>query len=153
MQPMSGTDGDDDRTYPSRPMVGVGVVVLKSDSVLLIRRGKAPRRGEWSIPGGMQEIGETVFAAGAREVMEETGVAIGAPALIDVIDAIRPDADGRVKFHYTLIDLVADWTSGEPQAGSDAMHAEWVSFERFETMDIWGETKRIVARARELTGR
>lgn len=149
---MSESGGDENRAYPERPMVGVGVVVLKQDSVLLIRRGKAPRRGEWSIPGGLQEIGETVFAAGAREVMEETNVAIGAPALIDIVDAIRPDKAGRVQYHYTLIDLVAEWASGEPQAGSDAMHAEWISFPRFEAMDVWGETKRIVAQAREIKG-
>jgi ADP-ribose pyrophosphatase YjhB (NUDIX family) len=141
---------DDDRSYPVRPLVGVGVVVLKEDSVLLIRRGKSPRRGEWSIPGGLQELGETIYAAGAREVMEETGVSIGEPRLIDIIDAIRPDDEGRIKFHYTLIDLVADWVGGEPRAGSDAMHAEWVSFERVEEMEIWGVTKKIVSKAREI---
>lgn len=149
---MNDATHDDNRTYPDRPMVGVGVVVLKEDSVLLIRRGKPPRRGEWSIPGGLQEIGETIFDAGAREVMEETNVTIGPPDLIDVIDAIRPDKAGRVQYHYTLIDLVAEWLEGEPQAGSDAMHAEWISFPKFEAMDVWGETKRIVAQARRIKG-
>jgi ADP-ribose pyrophosphatase YjhB (NUDIX family) len=149
---MNDATGDDNRAYPDRPMVGVGVVVLKQRSVLLIRRGKAPRRGEWSIPGGLQEIGETVFTAGAREVLEETGVTIGDPTLIDIVDAIRPDKAGRIQYHYTLIDLVADWAAGEPQAGSDAMHAEWITFARFEAMDVWGETKRIVAQARQIKG-
>jgi len=129
-------------------MIGVGVVVLKDDAVLLIRRGKQPRRGEWSIPGGLQEIGETVFAAGAREVLEETGITIGEPVLVDFVDAIRPDKTGAIEYHYTLIDLVANWAGGEPVAGSDAMHAEWISFERFAGMEVWGETKRIVAKAR-----
>ena len=140
------------RSYPDRPMVGVGAVVFKDNEVLLIRRGKAPRLGDWSIPGGMQELGETVFAAAAREVMEETAVGIQNIGLIDVIDAITPDAQGRVQFHYTLVDVVAEWQSGEPMGGSDARHAEFMPLHRVPGMGLWSETQRIINMARDMRG-
>lgn len=138
------------REYPLLPMIGVGVVVWKGDQVLMIRRGKPPRLGEWSLPGGLQEVGETVAAAGAREVMEETGVSIGPAMLVDVVDAIYPDEQGRIRSHYTLIDLTARWLAGEPVAGDDAMAAEWKSPAEVEALALWPETKRIILRAREL---
>ena len=140
------------RTYPDRPIVGVGAVVFRGNEVLLIRRGKPPRMGDWSLPGGMQEIGETVFEAAAREVQEETGVTISDIALIDVVDSITLDDDAGVQFHYTLIDVVAKWRSGEPVGGTDAMHAEFVSLDEASKMVLWRETHRIIARAREMRG-
>ena len=138
------------RTYPDRPIVGVGAVVLRGNEVLLIRRGKPPRMGDWSLPGGMQEIGETVFEAAVREVQEETGVTICDIALIDVVDSITLDDDARVQFHYTLIDVVSKWRSGEPAGGSDAMHAEFVSLDDVSKMVLWRETHRIIAKARDM---
>ena len=140
------------RTYPDRPIVGVGAVVLRGNEVLLIRRGKPPRMGDWSLPGGMQEIGETVFEAAVREVQEETGVTICDIALIDVVDSITLDDDARVQFHYTLIDVVAKGRSGEPAGGSDAMHAEFVSLDDVSKMVLWRETHRIIAKARDMLG-
>ena len=140
------------RSYPDRPMVGVGAVVFKDNEVLLIRRGKAPRLGDWSIPGGMQELGETVFAAAAREVWEETSVSIQNIGLIDVIDSITPDANGLVRYHYTLVDVVAEWQSGEPVGGSDAMHAEFMPLHRVAGTGLWSETQRIINMARDLRG-
>ena len=127
-------------------------MVFRDDRVLLIRRGKPPRRGDWSLPGGMQEIGETVFEAAAREVQEETGVTISDIALIDVVDSITLDDDSRVQFHYTLVDVVAKWRSGEPAGGSDAMHAEFMSFDEASKIVLWRETHRIIAKAREMCG-
>ncbi|MDP6566612.1 MAG: NUDIX hydrolase [Alphaproteobacteria bacterium] len=141
------------RSYPDRPMVGVGAVVFKGRQVLLIRRGKQPRLGEWSLPGGLQELGETVFEAAAREIMEETAVTIGDIGVIDIVDSIQHDDAGRVRFHYTLIDVVAEWRGGEPTAGTDAMHAEWIAPERLDAMDLWSETRRIIAEARRMRGR
>ena len=140
------------RSYPNRPIVGVGAVVLRDDRVLLIKRGKPQRMGDWSLPGGMQEIGETVFEAAAREVREETGVTISDIALIDVVDSITRDDDARVQFHYTLVDVVAKWRSGEPAGGSDAMHAEFMSFDEVSKIVLWRETHRIIAKAREMCG-
>ena len=140
------------RSYPNRPIVGVGAVVFRDDRVLLIKRGKPPRMGDWSLPGGMQEIGETVFEAAAREVREETGVMISDIALIDVVDSITRDDDARVQFHYTLVDVVAKWRSGEPAGGSDAIHAEFMSFAEASKLVLWRETHRIISKAREMCG-
>ncbi len=138
----------DERRYPNRPMVGVGVVVFKGDDVLLIKRGKPPRQGSWSLPGGLQELGETVYEAAAREVEEETGVAIANIRLIDTVDSIQQDNNGRISYHYTLIDVAADWRSGKPRAGSDAAAARWFSPADLAATDIWQETRRIIALAR-----
>ncbi len=135
------------RDYPDRPIVGIGVVVLKGDDVLLIRRGKAPRAGQWSLPGGAQKLGETVFEAARREVLEECGVTIAAATLLDVVDSIDRDDDGRVRFHYTLIDFGADWRGGDPVAGSDAAAAQWVSLAALDDLKLWAETVRIVGLA------
>ena len=142
---------------PRRPVVGVGVVVLKDDHVLLIRRGKPPRNGQWSIPGGKQKLGETWRAAAHREVREETGIEIELIGLIDVVDAIVRDGDdmtpGRrrvsdpsrpVAYHYTLVDAAALWQAGEPVAGSDAAHAEWIPLDRLDAYPLWDETVRII---------
>lgn len=141
-----------DRLYPTRPWSAVGVVVWKGDHVLLIQRGKEPRRGEWSIPGGSHDVGETVREAAVREVMEETGVTIRLGPIIDVIDTIRRDADGRIVTHFTLTDFAATWLAGEPVAGDDAMNAEWVPFaETFERLR-WSETARVIRESRRLLG-
>lgn len=136
-----------DRDYPKKPMIGVGVVVLKGDDVLLIKRGKPPRVGEWSLPGGLQEIGETVREAACREVKEETNVDIVLGDILDAIDVIRPDDDGRIKTHYTLVDFMAVWQSGEPIGGDDAMHAEFIPLADIDSMGMWDETVRIIKQA------
>jgi len=138
------------RDYPTRPFVGVGVVVFRDDRVLLIQRGKPPRLGQWSLPGGAQELGETVSEAGRREVLEETGIAIAVGGLVDVVDSIRLDGDGRVQQHYTLVDLWGEWTAGEPVAGDDAMDARWVPLAGLAAYELWSETVRIVAMAEAL---
>jgi 8-oxo-dGTP diphosphatase len=135
---------EESREYPSRPFIGVGVVVLKEESVLLIRRGKPPRAGEWSLPGGSQHVGETVRATAAREVREETGIEIGEPRFLEVIDAIIPDGAGRVQFHYTLIDFWTDWRSGDPVAADDAAAAEWISLTRLPEIELWETTRRVI---------
>ncbi len=119
--------GDDRREYPERPICGVGAVVRKGDQALIIRRGKAPRRGEWSIPGGAVEIGETLEQAVRREILEECSVEIAVGGIVDAVDMIQRDADGRVQYHYVVVDFAADWVAGSLSANSDAMEARWVS--------------------------
>ena len=138
------------REYPSRPFVGVGVVVLKEENVLLIRRGRPPRLGEWSLPGGAQSVGETVQVTARREVLEETGVSIQNPQFLEVVDSIIKDDDGRVKFHYTLIDYWANWESGTPEGADDAQHAEWVPFYKLGELGLWTKTVEVIEKARSL---
>lgn len=141
-----------ERTYPTRPWSGVGVVVWKGGDVLLIQRGKEPMRGSWSIPGGSHELGETVREAAVREVLEETSIEISLGPIIDVIDTVRRDADGKIRTHYTLVDFVATWVSGEPVAGDDAMNAEFVPFQEALERLTWSETARVIRESRKLIG-
>jgi len=115
------------REYPERPIVGVGAVVVGDDGrVLLVRRGHEPLKGEWSIPGGAVEVGETLEAAVVREVREETGLEVEVGALVDVLDRIRPDVDGRTLYHYVLIDFLCRPAGGTLCCGTDAIDATWV---------------------------
>lgn len=145
---------------PQRPVVGVGVVVLKDDHVLLIQRGTPPRTGQWSIPGGKQELGETWRETAHREVMEETGLEIELIGLVDVVDAIGRQGDDTapnrrrvsdparpIAYHYTLVDAAAVWKAGTPAAGSDAMHAEFIPLARLDDYVLWDETVRIIRAA------
>jgi len=124
------------------PVPAVGVVCLRGDTVLLIRRGTPPREGEWSLPGGRIEPGEPVRDAAQRELWEETGIRARILGLIDVVDGLFPPA-----FHYVLIDFVAVWLSGEPVAGDDAAEARFVPLESVADYVSWAETRRIIADA------
>ena len=124
-------------------MPAVGVVCLRDDSVLLIRRGTPPRQGEWSLPGGRIEPGERAVDAALRELREETGVEAEISGLIDVVDGLFPEADR----HYVLIDYAARWLSGEPVAGDDAIEARFVALDDVETLIDWSETRRIIRMA------
>lgn len=126
-------------------------MVWKGDQFLLIRRGKQPRIGEWSIPGGRQELGETVREAAVREIKEETGLDVEVAGLIDVVDSIRNDSDERVKFHATLIDFAARWIGGEAVAGSDAMGVGWFRLSDLDSLKLWSETERIIRESVDLT--
>lgn len=134
--------------YPNRPLIGVGVVVFKGDRVLLIRRGKAPRAGTWSLPGGRQRLGEGVRETAAREVREEAGLEVEVTALLDVLDSIHRDAEGAIAYHYTLVDFLAEWRSGEARAGADAAEAVWADPDDLAPYELWRETTRIIGLAR-----
>ena len=135
------------REYPDRPFVGVGVVVLRRDNVLLVQRGKAPNKGQWSIPGGKQLLGETVIEAIHRELLEETGVKIELPVLLDVVDFIVHDEIGKIQYHYTLVDYQAEWLSGECQPGDDADAVKWYPFEELDSLGLVEITKEVILRA------
>lgn len=127
----------------SSPIPAVGVVCLRGDEVLLIRRGKPPKRGEWSLPGGQIEPGERATDAALRELAEETGVTARITGLIDVVDGLFSEAG----LHYVLIDYAAEWVSGEPIAGDDALEARFVPLDQVEALIDWPETRRIIALA------
>lgn len=127
------------------PVPAVGVVCLKGDQVLLIRRGTPPRLGEWSLPGGRIESGERAVDAALRELVEETGITARIGGLIDVVDGLFPEA-GR---HYVLIDYWAYWISGEPVAGDDAAEARFFDIEDALALVDWDETRRMIRTAVE----
>jgi len=135
------------RENPDRPVIAVGVVVFRGSDVLLIRRGKPPKEGDWSIPGGRQQLGEGTRDTAVREVLEETGLTVDVGALIDVIDFIEPGDNGRPRFHYTLVDYMADCTGGEPVAGDDAVDAAFLPLAEAFARLKWTETRRVIALA------
>jgi mutator protein MutT len=114
------------REYPDRPWVGVGVMVFRDGKILLGRRAREPRKGQWSIPGGTIELGETAREAAIREIREEFNVEIEAIQLLDVFDRVFRDSENRVQFHYVLIEFFAHYRSGEAQPADDIDAAEWV---------------------------
>ena len=128
------------------PVPVVGVVCLKGDQVLLIRRGTEPRLGEWSLPGGRIEPGERVLDAALRELKEETGVDAVITGLLAVVDGVFPDHDR----HYVMIDYRAEWTAGQPLAGDDAAEAAFHPLSAVDDLVAWEETRRVIhAAARE----
>jgi 8-oxo-dGTP diphosphatase len=133
--------------YPNRPLIGVGVVVFKGDRVLLVRRAKPPREGQWSLPGGRQRLGERIAEAARREVAEEAGIEVEVGLLLDVVDSIDRDDKGAVQYHYTLVDLLAEWRSGEARAGHDASAVTWADPSDLAPYGLWRETERIIALA------
>jgi len=141
------------RQYPDRPFCGVGVVVWRGDQVLLVRRGRAPRKGDWSIPGGLQELGETVGETALREVLEETGLTVRLTDQLGVVDSVRRDDAGRVEYHYTLIEFAAEWVSGDPVPNDDVDRALWVSPGELDGYALWAETRRIIALSQSLRRR
>ncbi len=140
------------REYPDRPLVGIGVVVWRADRVLLVRRGKPPREGEWSLPGGLQRLGETVFEAARREVAEEAGVDVEVVDTVAVVDSIQRDDEGRVRYHYTLVDVAAEWRGGEARPGDDAAEVVWADPAELDGYGLWTETERVIALAARRLG-
>ncbi|MBI4673878.1 MAG: NUDIX hydrolase [Chloroflexi bacterium] len=138
------------REYPAHPIPGVGVIVFDDNRVLLIQRGKAPRRGEWSIPGGAVELGETVRAAAVREFEEECGGAIELRDLVEVGDILWQDADGKLQYHYVIIDFWAEWRGGELQAQSDVLDARWVAPEDLPRYELPPWTQQVIEKAVEM---
>jgi 8-oxo-dGTP diphosphatase len=136
------------RAYPARPIIGVGVVVWHGDRVLLVQRGRPPRRGQWSLPGGAQQLGESLAEAARREVLEETGLTVDLGDVLATVDSIEHDPEGRVRYHYTLIDFTAEAHGAELVPGDDAADARWFELHQIEALGLWSETLRIIELAR-----
>lgn len=129
------------------PQIGVGVVCLRGDEALIIKRGKPPFLGEWSIPGGGLELGETTRQAALRELREETAVEAELIGLIDVIDSIASDENGRLAHHLVIVDFAAVWRAGDPEAGDDALEARFAPREEALRAVSWRETRRVIEAA------
>lgn len=140
------------REYPDRPWVGIGVVLLRGSEVLLARRGRPPRVGEWSLPGGGQRLGETMETCARRELLEEAGVEAGPLRLLAVVDAITPgEVAGKQapRFHYTLIDFAGAWLSGTARPGGDVTEVAWAGLDDLARFGLWPEALRVIAMARQ----
>lgn len=124
------------RLYPDQPVVGVGAVVISEGKILLEKRKNEPGKGKWSIPGGVVDLGESPEQAVIREVKEETCLEVDAPRLIDVVSDVSLDEDGKVKYHFVIIDYVVKVRRGEPKAASDADALKWVPFSGVEAYDL-----------------
>lgn len=117
------------RDYPDRPIVGVGGVVVQHDRALLVRRATPPLLGQWSIPGGMLELGEKLREGVVREIEEETGLKVEPTEVLDVFDSIITDAEGKTQYHYVLVDYLCLVNGGEPRAASDVSEVRWATLE------------------------
>lgn len=127
-----------------QPTVGVGAVVFHLDRILLVRRNRPPNQGQWAIPGGKVKLGETLRQAAEREILEETGISIRAGEPVYTFEIIESDSSGAIAYHYVVIDLHADYVSGEPIAGDDASEAAWVPRERFLSLSVNSVTKQLL---------
>jgi len=135
---------DNNGAYPSSPRVAVGAVIFKDARVLLVLRSKPPAENQWSIPGGCVELGETLQEAAEREILEETGISIRAGEPVYTFDVIERDARGRIRFHYVILDLAADYISGEVKAGDDALDVSWVSSKDLNTRKVSAATRKLL---------
>ena len=133
--------------YPERPVVGVGGVVIRDGRALLIRRGHEPYRGAWSIPGGKLELGETIPQAVRRELKEETGLDVEVGELIEALERIERDADGRVRFHFLILDYRCHARAAQPTAGGDAMDVAFVAEDELENYNLSEDVQRVVGKA------
>jgi len=135
------------RDYPDRPIVGVGAVVVDGARALVVRRATEPLKGQWSIPGGMLELGEKLREGILREVKEETGLEVQVLDVLDVFDSIFPDSEGRTQYHYVLIDFLCRPAGGELRAGSDVSEAKWVTAEQAGDLEMKAATLEVIHKA------
>ena len=135
-----------ERRYPNRPFVAVGTIVVKDGRVLLARRGKEPSYGLWSLPGGAVDLGEGLKLAAQRETREECGIEVEITDVLEVVERMVRDADGRVQFHYVIVDYLARWASGDLQSSPEVLEARWVAPEDFPRFDMTRGTAEVVLR-------
>jgi len=139
-----------ERKYPDRPIIGVGGIIFREDQVLLIKRGEEPSLGQWSIPGGVVQVGETLEEAVIREIREETHLEVEVLALAKVLDRIFRDPDGRVAYHYVLADFLCRLRAGELKSDSDAQEARFVALQDLPSYQIARVTLEVIHRANQL---
>jgi len=139
------------REYPERPVVGVGGVVISGGRTLLIRRGGPPLEGQWSIPGGMLEVGETLLEGVRRELLEETGIEVRVLDLIEVFERINLDRSGKARYHFVVLDYLCEAVRGEARAGSDVTDVAWAAPEELQKFSLTETATRVIMKAFELS--
>ncbi len=139
------------REYPERPLLGVGGVVIHEGRALIVRRATEPLKGEWSIPGGLVELGEKLVDAVKREVLEETGLIVEPGEVLELFDSIWRDNEGRFQYHYVLVDYLCRVVGGELEAASDVSDARWISPEEIEQFGLRPATAGVLRKAFHFT--
>jgi 8-oxo-dGTP diphosphatase len=134
----------DDRRYPEHPLLGVGALIFEGGRILLAQRGKAPLLGQWSLPGGLVETGESLENAVRREVLEETGLEVKPLGVLEIFERIMRNADGAPEYHYVLLDYVCRVTGGELCAGDDACGVQWVERRALKDLHITEGTLAVI---------
>ena len=140
------------RDYPEHPIIGVGAVIVRGNKALLVRRATEPLKDEWSVPGGVLELGEKLRVGAAREALEETGLTVRVGEVLDVFDNILPDADGCTQYHFVLIDFLCHPLDGEAKAGSDVSDVQWVTKEELADFNLRDSIADVVRKGLELAG-
>jgi 8-oxo-dGTP diphosphatase len=139
------------RIYPERPIVGVGAVIIDGERVLLVRRAHEPLKGDWSLPGGAVEVGETLAEAVVREVREETGLEVRVGPVVEVLDRVHRAADGRVEYHFVIIDYLCTMTGGQLAYNSDASDACWAGLNELKPYSLTPQAQAVIAKGRRMT--
>ena len=137
------------REYPAQPVVGVGAVVVRDGRALIVKRGHEPRKGEWSLPGGLLNLGESLADAALREVKEETGLDIVPEAIIETFDRVHRDPDGRIRYHFVIVDFVCESRAGDAVAGSDADAVAWVTADELDAYGVNAHAAAVIRRGLE----
>lgn len=132
------------REYPNRPLLGVGAVIVKNGKILLVKRRYDPKANQWTLPGGLVELGEEVRQAVIREIREECGIEIEPTKIIDVVDFIEKDEEEKIRYHYVLIDFEAAYKRGELMPSSDVLNVKWFSKNELRDLEVPHITKRFL---------
>lgn len=140
------------REYPETPLVGVGAIIIDGDRVALVKRGHPPLEGKWSIPGGVLEVGETLRKAVVREALEETGLTIEPGELLGVFERVIPDEQGKMRYHYVLIDFLCRRLAGRLAAGDDAAGVGWFRSDQLAGLGLARETEEVILKGFEKSG-
>lgn len=134
------------REYPSHPVVGVGAVIVRDGKALIVKRAHEPRKGEWSLPGGLVDLGESLTDAVRREIKEETGLEVELGPIIETFDRIHRDAEGRIRYHFVIVDYVCWPKDGDAVAGSDAESVQWVTADEIDRYGINAHATAVLVR-------
>ena len=144
---MTGSKDDTSRQYPSRPIVGVGVLVVKDNRLLLVKRAKQPSLGLWTVPGGVVELGEKTEDAAVREVEEECNIRVKIQQVLDIYNFVERDDGDRIKYHYVILDYLGEYVSGSLRPASDVSDARWFSHNELSEYEIPPKTLELVNKA------